>query len=275
MSNTISQWEAGGASVSLTDYKWEDGDAPIDHESRETCFRLKLALGERRLSGQIDGGLWERLGPLTVTPAGSKILCQGDGGEVRLIHCRVSDRWLRRVVGGSGVLANIESSRCLNMASPRTRLALRRIGDEMNRPGFAHSRLIGAYLEAALIELARDVRPAQEDHAGQDRLSKAQLAVVEELVRKDAVGKYCVHRIANELGMSPSGLRRKFAATLGQPIGKYLLECRMTKAQALLAANKSVKAVAFEAGYSSTSAFTLAFRRVIGVTPKACRGTVD
>ncbi|EFL27788.1 putative transcriptional regulator, AraC family [Streptomyces himastatinicus ATCC 53653] len=53
---------------------------------------------------------------------------------------------------------------------------------------------------------------------------------------------------------------------------EYLIECRMSLARdALRRSTRSISELAFATGYESESAFSTAFRRVVGSSPKQFR----
>ncbi len=73
---------------------------------------------------------------------------------------------------------------------------------------------------------------------------------------------------ANHVGMSERTLRRHMKSELGQSWREFSKESRMNRAMTLLRKErKSVTETAFEVGFSSSSAFTHAFRSYVGKTP--------
>jgi AraC-like DNA-binding protein len=72
--------------------------------------------------------------------------------------------------------------------------------------------------------------------------------------------------IAVTLGCSRSHLYRVFAAN-GTTIGDYLRRSRLDKAKALLAGNRSIARIAWDAGYADVTSFARAFKRRFGQAP--------
>ncbi len=72
---------------------------------------------------------------------------------------------------------------------------------------------------------------------------------------------------ARQAGASPRTLARLFLAETGLGFRAWRQRARLLHALAALADNEPVTAVAFEAGYNSTSAFIAAFKRAFGATP--------
>ena len=73
--------------------------------------------------------------------------------------------------------------------------------------------------------------------------------------------------LAHDLGASAKTLARLCTRELGMSFGDWRRRVRFTAALELLERGEATKTAASRCGYSSTSAFTYAFRRVFGVTP--------
>jgi AraC-like DNA-binding protein len=80
--------------------------------------------------------------------------------------------------------------------------------------------------------------------------------------------------VARAVGQSPRSLARKFAAELGLTWSEAQTRARMLAAiERLTAGQQSVAEVALAVGYSSPSAFSDAFRKLTGQTPRDFRKT--
>jgi AraC family transcriptional regulator len=72
--------------------------------------------------------------------------------------------------------------------------------------------------------------------------------------------------------LSPTYFCRAFRQSLGMPPQRYQISQRIERAKVMLAAHAaSVTDIGLTLGYSETSAFSTAFRRVTGLTPSAYR----
>ena len=68
--------------------------------------------------------------------------------------------------------------------------------------------------------------------------------------------------------LSPYHFSRAFKQTFGVPPHQYLTSRRIERAKSLLAQRKlSVTEIGLDVGFSETSSFTSAFRKVTGETP--------
>lgn len=82
-------------------------------------------------------------------------------------------------------------------------------------------------------------------------------------------------QVSHAVSVSERTLRRLFADTLGLPWRTYLLQARMLRAMALLAAPlQSVQDTATAVGFDSVSSFTRAFTQYCGETPSSYRRRV-
>lgn len=72
-----------------------------------------------------------------------------------------------------------------------------------------------------------------------------------------------------DAGASRRTIERLFLAETGLSLGRWRQQSRLMHAVRLLGGGASVTEVAFEAGYSTPSAFTVAFGKVFGATPTA------
>ena len=81
--------------------------------------------------------------------------------------------------------------------------------------------------------------------------------------------------VADHVGYSPSHLVRLFESVVGVPPGCYLAQLRFERAKTLLETHRlSVTEIGMSLGFSDASAFTAAFRKVTGCTPRSYHRTV-
>ena len=78
--------------------------------------------------------------------------------------------------------------------------------------------------------------------------------------------------LANLTGLNETYLAKLFKKETGQTVKNYVTAAKIDTAQNLLKySDLSIAIIAASLGYSSQSAFTYAFRRFTGVTPKKYR----
>ena len=86
--------------------------------------------------------------------------------------------------------------------------------------------------------------------------------------------KYSLVDLASLAGMSRSSFASAFKKHMGQTPGDYALNWRMFRArQALEKPGRTIDQIAQDNGYGSSSAFSRAFRSVLGVSPSQLRNS--
>jgi AraC family transcriptional regulator len=104
------------------------------------------------------------------------------------------------------------------------------------------------------------------------RAAPAWLRAVREQLHDDFASTIRLHLIAREAGVHPVYLARAFHRCFGCSPGEYVRQRRIDHACRLLAeSERSVTAVALDAGFSSPSHFATAFRRATGLSPREYR----
>ena len=104
-------------------------------------------------------------------------------------------------------------------------------------------------------------------------LSDPKLATALGLMHEEPARRWTVDALAAAAGMSRSSFAERFKAAVGVAPLDYLLRWRMRlAARALRGGRLTVSAVALSLGYESESAFSHAFKRVMGCAPKHFKG---
>ncbi|GAA1755280.1 AraC family transcriptional regulator [Streptomonospora arabica] len=83
--------------------------------------------------------------------------------------------------------------------------------------------------------------------------------------------RWTLEELAETAMMSRSAFAANFRNRVGRPPLDYLIEWRMQLARAALRTEDSLTAIAGAIGYKSESAFSTAFRRVVGMSPREFR----
>ncbi|EAB6761468.1 AraC family transcriptional regulator [Salmonella enterica] len=91
------------------------------------------------------------------------------------------------------------------------------------------------------------------------------------VINRNVSENWTIHRVASELYVSVSLLKKKLKEE-NTSYTRILLECRMKKASELIVMQEgAVKKVAYQCGYSSVPYFISQFRKYYGYTPSRCR----
>lgn len=120
-------------------------------------------------------------------------------------------------------------------------------------------------------QLAVDSRAAAPWIRGlEDARVGAALGLIHESPEKD----WTVGQLASAVAMSRSNFAQRFATCVGESPMRYLARCRILRSAQLLDAEQlSVTEAMQSVGYESESSFTKAFKRYLGCTPAAYRGS--
>ena len=100
-------------------------------------------------------------------------------------------------------------------------------------------------------------------------LADRQMNAVLEVMHADPAHRWSVGELAARAGMSRSAFAARFRETVGTPPMEYLAHWRMLLgADRLATSGDSIATVALALGYQSESAFSMAFKRIMGRSPR-------
>ena len=126
-------------------------------------------------------------------------------------------------------------------------------------------------VEVLLIEACRfrTEHPATGEHGLIAGLSDPELACVLREIHADVARGWTVATLAHTANMSRAVFAEQFARTIGMPPMQYVLEWRVALAKDMLRGERlSLAEIANRVGYQSASAFTTAFTRLTGYSPR-------
>ena len=110
----------------------------------------------------------------------------------------------------------------------------------------------------SVIEAARLLPPKAPD----------QIEAIMKRMREHPDREYAIEALSKETSLSPSALSETFKRAAGLPPHAYLIDCRIRRAQELLAGGKSsIKAISDMLRFSSTQHFATTFKKITGVSP--------
>jgi AraC-like DNA-binding protein len=226
-------------------------DASIEAVDSETAVavskRVRLKLG----SG-VDRPVTLHAGKFLLEKANEGLLA---GLFPPLIHIAAGDRSLGRI---HSLLAMNET--------------------EARHPGSASEFVIVRLVELVLVEILRTNQlRGSEKFTGllaglADPLTARALAVL----HRDVAHDWTVEELARLCSVSRSTFATKFRRVVGTAPIEYLLHWRMALAKDELSRGvRSVGEIAFAIGFQSPSAFTTAFTRTVGCSPKRFAGQMS
>ena len=148
------------------------------------------------------------------------------------------------------------------------------LSQELDRPGIASRIYVDSLLTMLMVRLIRDLPGADAGAlaAPKTGLSDKHVRLIEGYVAEHLTEEIDLAVLSGLVGLSRCHFARSFKQKTGRSPYRFVLERRLAQAQALLRDPKMpIAEVAYALGFSSQSHFTTAFRKAIGVTPKAYR----
>lgn len=112
-------------------------------------------------------------------------------------------------------------------------------------------------------------RMLQESHAAEDKFAKKAIEVVRDHYKDP---DFDVPAFCEEIGMSKTLLNRKMQESLGQSIGQFIRNYRLSIAKEMLMNNhgdKNISEIAYEIGFNDPKYFARCFQKEVGMTPSA------
>jgi AraC-like DNA-binding protein len=118
---------------------------------------------------------------------------------------------------------------------------------------------------AHAVKLTVDSKRNTYSHSHSDLLK---MSIVKDKIRTHPEMDHSLTDLADEVGLSVSGLKTKFREIYGKPVFQYLREVRMICARhGIEQEGWTVQQAAFFAGYKHPENFSTAFQKIFGVLP--------
>lgn len=148
--------------------------------------------------------------------------------------------------------------------------AARGIGEEIQGRGPLGALLVESYVTTMFVQLLRRQRHVSSVHKG--GLAPASLSKVIEKIDEDLALDLSLSQLAELAGLSIPHFCRAFKQTLGSSPYAFVVRRRIERAKEFLRhSSMPVTEIALACGFSSSSHFSNAFRREVGMTPSAHR----
>ncbi len=165
--------------------------------------------------------------------------------------------------------------------APLLGAAVRMLAAEARDPGLGSALVLDRLADILLVQALRAVAARDDSHAGAGAgwlgaLADPQIGQALRLMHQSRARRWTVAELAEAVGLSRSAFAERFRRRVGQPPLDYLLRWRMTAAaEALEHRGATISSIAADLGYASDSAFSNAFKRVMGSAPSHYRATLD
>lgn len=98
--------------------------------------------------------------------------------------------------------------------------------------------------------------------------------IVVDYISRHLDEKLDLDKLSQMSAISPYHFHRIMSSYLGEPIGSYIIRCRLEAGSTLLKySSHQVDEIAYKIGYDSPASFTKAFKKYFGVSPTEFRNT--
>ena len=207
------------------------------------------------------------------------LLRHGGGGECTQVVCggiRFDHPAARHLIEALPAVICIEASRSSRADWMQATLDLMAEETRQVRPG--SEAIISRLCDIVVIQAMRTwIERDPAAHTGWlGALRDEQIGAAIAGIHTDPARDWTVASLANEASMSRSAFAARFTELLGEPAMHYVTRWRMQTALDLLRhGDITIAATATQVGYDSEAAFSRAFKRVIGTTPRAARIAAD
>jgi len=278
--------------LSSSDAGWEGLVAQAFHEPMELEGWMTPALpdislilfsgGAMRLEQRRAHGLWTarsiRQGDLILRPgAGTPYEVRWKGlssAPTRTLHVRLSKDLLSRMAEEAGYdptrLSLVARSGFQDPLLAQVGFALWRELEQRSPAGKLYAHAAAQLLAIHLLRHYTSVGGASEEPSR--GLTRQQMKRVLDVVQDQLSQDLSLDALARQIGFSPYHFARLFRQTTGQSPHQFVLRQRIERAQRLLAEGSMPLAhVAVESGFADQSHLTRAFKRQLGLTPRAYR----
>jgi AraC family transcriptional regulator len=153
--------------------------------------------------------------------------------------------------------------------------ALVAIQQEIETPGLDSVLYVDALLRLLVIRLMRHASsfatPRQPIYA-KGGLQNWRLKRALELLEGDLAKAPSLAEVAEPLGLRPASFCRAFKQSMGVSPHHYLLAHRVNSAKEMMRDQKrSLTEISLDCGFSGSSHFSVAFKRIVGVSPREYR----
>ena len=259
----------GFGDVQIVRRVWNE---PIDVVGTSSEHRLEFAMlprsdaargcfPERQVTHE-----FERFGEVFFFPAGEVVHAKSSCRHQFSVVCNYRPEAVEFWFYGGLQWTDARLHASLNITNLNIRSLLGRLFEELRNPGFAGAAMSEMIAGQVGIELARYLTGIEE-LPPTGGLSARNLRLVDERLAQDGAAPGLTE-LAALCGLSVRHLTRAFRTSRRRSIGNYIAECRIQRAQRLLASGMSVKLIANTMGFSSPAALSSAFRRATSERPR-------
>ncbi len=276
-SSIVSEITTKGAKFQVVDYHWDAGTDIVEHEEA-ILLRWRVRPYRVKAKARVDSGQEVSFGQLMLHPAGAAIHAQAanEQEDVRALVCLFERDWIQEVTGADFTRNGGALAPSLDLRNADLDYSMRRLMREMVEPGFASSFLAESLGASMAVDIARHFglqrRVDDATEVSKGGLSPRRLRQIRDYIMSFQEGSPTLAGVAAQCGVSVAHLRRMYKSTTGHTLHTCIEELRVTRAKALLLdTNLPLKVISHKLGFCHPSAFSFAFKKTAGESPRAFR----
>ena len=223
--------------------------------------------------GGLADAAYQFAGDVMWVPPHADLHCRWAGGAQKTIACTFTTQQMTDLTGEEWRWERSDQLAGLDVRSPSISIALRRIAEEIEAPGFASDIHLDCTLTFMLLELRRHLEGWHDSLAEErGKLTRAQITKLRDAIDDSSAGAPSLSTLAAKVGMSARQLSVMFRNTTQMTLRGYIASARMRKAQNLLLNRRVlIKEICFQTGFGDPASFSAAFRASTGMTPSEFR----
>lgn len=273
----VSEIRTAGAKFQVVDYHWDAGTDIIEHEEA-ILLRWRMRPYRVKVKAWAQSGQELSFGQLMLHPPDVATHAQAadEHEDVRALVCLFDRKWVQEVTGTDFDRHDEPLIASYDLRNADLDHSMRRLMREMIEPGFATELLAESLGEAMAVDIARQFgmqrranEPAPDVKGG---LSPGRLRQIHDYVLSFKEGSPTLASVAAQCGVSVAHLRRMYKSTTGQTLHSFIEDLRVSRAKALLLdTNLPLKVISHKLGFCHPSAFSFAFKKTAGESPRAFR----
>jgi AraC-like DNA-binding protein len=192
----------------------------------------------------------------------------------RVLLLTIAPSVMGRLPDGSAGTASVKFVQRIGVDDEGLRRTLLTFLQELESPGWNSKFYIETLLTLLLSQLVRcasNLAPPRTPYR-KGGLSNWRLKRALELLESDLRQPPSLAELARHVGLHPSSLCHAFKQSTGLSPHRYLLAYRVNRAKEMMGdESRSLTEIALECGFSDSSHFSVAFRRIVGISPREYR----